>query len=71
MAKSVSTVQLVNLWSVTCYTDQNLKSKCSCISQLEISLSCKKKGFKKRYKTSFNLEDLDADFVLQHFELCL
>ena len=31
----------------------------------------KKKGFKKSYKTSFNLEDLNADFVLQHFDLCL
>ena len=31
----------------------------------------KKKRVKKSYKTSFNLEDLDADFVLQHFDLCL
>ena len=30
-----------------------------------------KKGFKKSCKISFNLEDLDADFVHQHFDLCL
>ena len=23
------------------------------------------------YKTSVNLEDMDVDFVLQHFKLCL
>ena len=38
---------------------------------LNLFISKKKKGFKKSYKTSFNLEDLDADFVLQHFDLCL
>ena len=37
---------------------------------LNLFISKKKKGLKK-VMTSFNLEDLDADFVLQHFGLCL
>ena len=28
MTKSVFAMRLVNLWSVTCYTDHNFKSKC-------------------------------------------
>ena len=31
----------------------------------------RKKRFKYSYKTSVNLEDLDVDFVLKHFKLCL
>ena len=31
----------------------------------------KKKKFKESSKTSVNLEDLNVDFVLQHFNLCL
>ena len=30
-----------------------------------------KKRLKLSYKTSINFEDLDFDFVLQHFKLCL
>ena len=33
------------------------------------SLYLAKKRSKKSYKTSVNLEDLDVDFVLQHFKL--
>ena len=71
MAQSVSAVRSVNLWSVTCYTDQNLKSKIMLIHFTALNLFISKKRFKKSYTTSFNLEDLDADFVLQHFDLCL
>ena len=31
----------------------------------------KKKRFKESYKTSVNFEDLNVDYVLQHFNLCL
>ena len=40
------------------------------MSELYISLP-RKKRLKLSYKTSVNLEDLDIDFVLQHFKLCL
>ena len=68
MAESVFAMRLVNLLSVTCYTDQNLIKKL--ISELQISLP-RKKRLKLSYKTSINLEDLGFDFVLQHFKLCL
>ena len=41
---------LVNLRSLACYVDQNLK-----------------KRFTESFKMSVNHEDLDVDFVLQHF----
>ena len=59
---------LVNLRSVTCYTDQNFKSKCSFRSSKYLHLE---KRFKESYRTSISLEDLDVDFVLQHFNQCL
>ena len=59
---------LVNLRSVTCYTDQNFKSECSFRSSKYLHLE---KRFKESYKTSISLEDLDVDFVLQHFNQCL
>ena len=66
MAESVFAMRLVNLRSVTCYTDQNFKENpdfgALFTSELRLKLS---------YKTSINLEDLDFDFVLQHFKLCL
>ena len=34
------------------------------------SLYLEKKRSKESYKTSVNLEDLDVNFVLQHFKLC-
>ena len=62
MAESVFAMRLVNLRSVTCYTDQNFK-EISHFGALRLKLS---------YKTSINLKDLDFDFVLQRFKLvCL
>ena len=69
MAESVFATWLVNLRSVTCYTDQNFKRKCSFRSCKSLYLG--KKRLKLSYKTSINLEDLHFDFVLQHFKLCL
>ena len=43
--------------------------KCSFRSSKPLYLG--KKRLKLSYKTSINLEDLDFDFVLQHFKLCL
>ena len=68
MAESVFAMRLVNLRSVTCYTDQIFKEKAHFralnlfTSENRLKLSC---------KTSINFEDLDIDFVLQHFKLCL
>ena len=56
MAKSVFAIRLVNLWSVTCYTDHNLKSKCSFHSSKYLYIE---KRFNESYKTSVNLEDMD------------
>ena len=36
-----------------------------------LNLFTSEKRLKLSYKTSINLEDLDFDFVLQHFKLCL
>ena len=36
-----------------------------------LNLFILKKRFKESYKTSVNLENLNVDFVLQHFNLCL
>ena len=56
------------LRSVTCYTDQNFKEK----ARFEaLNLFTSEKRLKLSYKTSINLEDLDFDFVLPHFKLCL
>ena len=68
MAESVFAVQLVNLRSVTCYTDQNFKEN---VHFGALNLFTSEKRLKLSYKTSINLEDLDADFGLQHFKLCL
>ena len=64
MAESVFALRLVNLRSATCYTDQNFKENAHFGKTSE-------KRLKLSYKTSINLEDLDFDFVLQHFKLCL
>ena len=61
-------MQLVNLRSVTCYTDENFKENAH-FGALNIFTS--EKRLKLSYKTSINLEDLDFDFVPQHFKLCL
>ena len=58
MAESVFAMQLVNLRS----DGPKFQRKCSFRSSKSLKLS---------YKTSINLEDLDFDFVLQHFKLCL
>ena len=68
MAKSVFAMWLINLRSVTCYTDQNIKSKCSFRSSKSL---CLEKMFEEGYKISVNVEDLNVDFVLQHSNLCL
>ena len=67
MAESVFAMRLVNLRSVTCYTDQNLNEKAHFGA---LNLFTSEKRLKSGYKTSINL-DLDFDFVLQHFKLCL
>ena len=69
MAESVFAMRLVNLLSVTCYTDPNFKEKVH-FGALNL-FTWEKKRLKLGYKTSINLEDLDFDFVLQHFKLCL
>ena len=69
MGESVFATRLVNLRSVTCYTDQNFKQNAH-FGALNLFLP-RKKWLKLNYKTSINLEDLDFDFVLQHFKLCL
>ena len=69
MAKSVFAMRLVNLRSITCYTYQNFKENAHFGGQFNLFTS--EKRLKLSYKTSINLEDLDFDFVLQHFKLCL
>ena len=70
MAKSVFALRLVDLRSVRLdIRTQNPKSKCSFRSSK--SLYLEKKRFKESYKTSVNFEDLNVDYVLQHFNLCL
>ena len=68
MAESVFAMRLVNLQSVTCYTDQNFNENAHFGA---LNLFTSEKRLKLSYKTSINLEDLDFDFVLQHFKLCL
>ena len=68
MAEFVFAMRLVNLRSVTCYTDQNFKENAHFG---DLNLFTSKKRFKLSYMTSVNLKDLDVDFVLQHFKLCL
>ena len=68
VAESVFAIRLVNLRSVTCYTDQNFKENAHFGA---LNLFTSEKRLKLSYKTSINLEDLDFDFVLQHFTLCL
>ena len=55
-------MRLVNLRSVTCYTDQNFKENAHFGA---LNLFTSEKRLKLSYKTSINLEDLDSDFVLQ------
>ena len=68
MAESVFAMRLVNLRSVTCYTDQIFKEKAHFRA---LNLFTSEKRLKLSCKTSINFEDLDIDFVLQHFKLCL
>ena len=68
MAESVFFMRLVNLRSVTCYTDQNVKENAHFGA---LNLFTSERRLKLSYKTSINLEDIDFDFVLQHFKLCL
>ena len=68
MAESVFAMRLVNLRPVPCHTDQNFEEKAHFRA---LNLFTSEKRLKLSYKTSINLEDLDFDFVLQHFKLCL
>ena len=68
MAESVFAMRLVNLRSVTCYTDQNFRENAH-FGALNPFTS--EKRLKLSYKTSINLEDLDFDFVPQHFKPCV
>ena len=68
MAESVFVMRFVNLRSVTCYTEQNFNENAHFGA---LNLFTSEKRLKLSYKTSINLEDLDFDFVLQHFKLCL
>ena len=65
MAESVFAMRLVNLRSVTCYTDQNFKENAHLGA---LNLFTSEKRLKISYKTSINLEDFDFDFVPQHFK---
>ena len=67
-AEPVFVMRLVNLQSVTCYTGQNFKEKAQFRA---LNLFTPEKRLKLSFKMSINLEDLDFDFVLQHFKLCL
>ena len=60
MAEAVFAMRLVNLRSVTCYTDQNFKEN-SHFGALNLFTS--EIRLKLSYKTSINLKDLDFDFV--------
>ena len=62
MAESVFAMRLVNLRSVTCYTDQNFNENAHFGA---INLFTKE----KTVEININLEDLDFDFVFQHFNL--
>ena len=68
MAESVFAMRLVNFRSVTCYTDQNFKENAHFGA---LNLFTSEKKVEIMLQTSINLEDLDFDFVLQHFKLCL
>ena len=68
MAESVFAMRLVNLRSVTCYTDQNFKENAHFGA---LNLFTSEKRLKLSYKTSINLEDLDFDFVPQQFKPCV
>ena len=68
MDESVYAMRLVNLRSVTCYTNKNFKEKAHFEA---LNLFTSEKRLKLSCKTSINLEDLDFDFVLPHFKLCL
>ena len=68
MAESVFAMRLVNLRSVTCYTGQNFKENANFGA---LNLFTSEKRLKLSCKTSINPEDLDFDFVFQHFKLCL
>ena len=68
MAEAVFAMRLVNLRSVTCYTDQNFKENAHFGA---LNLFTSEKRLKLSYKTSINLEGLDFDFVPQHFKPCV
>ena len=63
MAESVVAMRLVNLRSVTCYTDQNFKENAH-FGALNLFTS------EKKVEINVNLEDLDFDFVLQNILIC-
>ena len=65
MAESVFAMRLVNFRSVTCYTDQNFKENAH-FGALNLFTSGKKVEINLQ-----DVEDLDFDFVLHHFKLCL
>ena len=68
MTESFFALRLVNLRSVTCYTDHNFNENAHFGA---LNLFTSEKRLKLSDKTSINLEDLDFDFVLQHFKLKL
>ena len=59
MAESVFAMRLVNVRSVTCYTDQNFKANAH-FGALNLFSS------EKKVEINVNLEDLYFDFVLQN-----
>ena len=68
MAESVFAMRLVNLRSVTCYLDQTFTENAHFRA---LNLFTLEKRLKLSYKTAINLEDLDFDFVPQHFKPCV
>ena len=69
MAESVFAMRLVNLRSVTFAIRTKLFKENALFGALNLFTS--EKRFKYSYKTTVKLEDLDVDFGLQHFKLCL
>ena len=70
MGESVFAMRLVNLRSVIQLAIRTKISKKKAHFEA-LNLFTSEKRLKLSYKTSINLEDLDFDFVLPHFKLCL
>ena len=68
IAESVFALGLVNLRPITYCSDQNFRSKCSFCRSIPLYLE---KWFKESYYMFVNPVDLDVDFILPNYNLCL